>query len=85
MIDRAADCHLQFSDLLCVQQVIEAPGAPIHRKGSGLAQLAKFLQNAQRIRSPDGKQPNAAEQGVPGPSRQTADATTEPSASSIAK
>lgn len=64
------------------QQVIEAAGTPIYRKGSGLAQLAKFLQNAQRMRTPDGKQPPAAEDSLSG---QLTDPTLGPSASSIAK
>ena len=64
---------------------MEAAGTPIYRKGSGLAQLAKFLQNAQRLRTPDGKQPIAAEDSLPSTSGQLADPSQGPSASSIAK
>ena len=80
-----AVCVSSVSTAVADQQVIEAAGAPIYRKGSGLAQLAKFLQNAQRLRTSDGKQPIAAEDCLPSTAGQLADPTLGPSASSIAK
>ena len=82
-----SDCALLAlpqSDSLNGEQAGEA-GTPIYRKGSGLAQLARYLQNAQRLRTAPAKLATAADLSAEDAVAQRADGTAGPSPTSVAK